>query len=71
MSSSIFGNMNPIANAVEMAKKLTRGNATQAYRELYDSNAGFREFIKQNKGKSPEQVCRDNGIDINQIRQFL
>lgn len=71
MSSSIFGNTNPIASAVEMAKRVTRGNATSAYRELMDSNPSFREFMKQNRNKSPEQVCADNGIDINVIRQFM
>ena len=48
------------------------GNSGQAaYQALLRSNPQFSEFVRQNAGKSPEQIARENGIDLGQVMQLL
>jgi LysM repeat protein len=38
---------------------------------LMQSNPAFKRFIEANRGKSVEQIAQENGIDLEQIKQFL
>ena len=62
------GGMPSLANIFGMLKS---GNPEQIAVSLMQRNPQFKAFIDSNKGKSPEQVAQQYGIDINQImRQF-
>lgn len=34
-------------------------------------NPQFAEFLRQNQGKSPEQIAADYGIDMNLVRELM
>ena len=31
------------------------------------NNPRFRQFVEENKGKSPEQIAKEHGIDYNEV----
>lgn len=35
------------------------------------NNPKFRNFVEQNRGKTPEQIAIENGIDINSLRNLM
>ena len=43
---------------------LKSGNPEQIAQQMMQSNPRFKQFMEQNKGKSPEQVAKENGIDL-------
>lgn len=62
MASSLFGGVqkpNPLRSAM------------QAVNMMHNANPQFAEFINANKGKSPEQIASEHGIDINAIKQMF
>ena len=34
-------------------------------------NPQFAKFLRQNQGKSPEQIAADYGIDMNLVRELM
>lgn len=61
-------NFAQIANIVRMLKS---GNPEQIAQSLMQQNPQFKAFVEANKGKSPEQVARENGVDFNQIMGMM
>lgn len=35
------------------------------------NNPQFKEFCEKNKGKTPEEICKDYNLDWNTVRVFL
>ncbi len=62
---------NSILNTLNQLKKVTGGDPEAAYNVLLNSNSQFRSFVEKNKGKSPEQIARENGIDFGMIQNLL
>lgn len=60
--------MGQVANLVKM---LRSGNPEQIAQQMMQSNPQFRQFVEQNKGKTPEQVAREHGFDLNQIKSMM
>lgn len=60
--------MGQIANVMRMLKS---GNPDQIGQQMMQSNPQFRQFMEQNKGKTPEQVAKENGIDLNQFKNMM
>lgn len=73
--------MNPLLNAMngnrgnnglaQILSMLKSGNPEQIAQNLIQRNPQFKEFMEANKGKTPEQVARENGIDFSQIKNML
>lgn len=72
--------MNPLLNAMNGNKgngmagilsMLKSGNPEQIAQNLMQRNPQFKTFMEANKGKTPEQVARENGIDFSQIKNML
>lgn len=61
-------NANPMLNIIKMLKS---GNPAQIGASLMQQNPQFAAFMQQNKGKTPEQVAKENGIDMGQIMGML
>lgn len=40
-------------------------NPQDAFQNMMQSNPRFAEFVNANKGKTPEQVAREHGIDLS------
>lgn len=64
MGGQMGGNLSQIAGIVRMLKS---GNPEQIAQSLMQQNPQFRAFVEANKGKSPEQVARENGVDLGQL----
>ena len=66
--------LNPLAmmGQLQNIQKLMQGNNPNAvYNYMIKNNPQFAQFVEANKGKSPEQIAQENGIDLNQIRRFF
>lgn len=72
--------MNPILSALNQQtqnpltqiKSLLSGkNPDAVFSDLMQNNSQFRTFVEQNKGKSAEQIAKENNIDINMIKAML
>lgn len=55
---------NPIANILQMLKS---GDPNQIAARLMQSNPLFKQFVEANKGKTPEQVASEHGVNLSQI----
>ena len=55
-------NQNPI---MQLMQTLRSGNSEQIFNNLMQNNPQFRQFMQANQGKTPEQVAREKGIDLN------
>ena len=56
-----------IGNVINLCK----GNPNAFFNQLMSSNPAFRNFVNTNQGKAPEQIARENGIDINAVYQMM
>lgn len=68
MMGNNIPNANPMLNIIKMLKS---GNPNQIAQSLMQQNPQFAAFMQQNKGKTPEQVAKENGIDMGQIMGML
>lgn len=41
------------------------------YENMLRDNPEFRNFVDANKGKTPQQIAADYGLDFNVVRQAL
>lgn len=65
------GSNNKMAQAMQVMKMLRSGNPEQIAQQMMQSNPQFRQFVEANKGKTPEQVAREYGVDLNQIKSMM
>ena len=61
-------NNNPI---MQFMQTLKNGNDEQIFNGLMQNNPQFRAFMEQNKGKTPEQVAKENGVDLNAYLKMM
>lgn len=60
---------NNLLSQISQIKNMVAGkNPDTMFSELYNNNPQFRQFVDANKGKSPEQIAQENGIDINLLK---
>ena len=57
----------PQNNLVNIIQMLKSGNPEQIAMNLMQRNPNFKAFVDANRGKSPEQVAKENGIDLNAV----
>lgn len=65
------GSNNKMAQAMQVMKMLRSGNPEQIAQQMMQNNPQFRQFVEQNKGKTPEQVAKEHGIDLNQFKNMM
>lgn len=63
-----LSNLAQISNIINM---LRSGNPQQIAINLMQKNPQFKNFINLNKGKSPDQVANEYGINLNQLIEQL
>ena len=64
---------NPLAMMGQLKQMLAmiRGQDPRQVAQLMaQRNPQFAEFLRQNQGKSPEQIAADYGIDMNLVREL-
>ena len=62
---------NKMSQIMQVMKMLRSGNPDQIAQQMMQSNPQFRQFVEQNKGKTPEQVAQEYGIDLNQFKGMM
>lgn len=62
---------NKMGQVASLMKVLQSGNPERVFQQMMQNNPQFRQFVEQNKGKTPEQVARENGIDLNQFKNMM
>lgn len=55
----------------QMLGMLRGQNPQQVAKAFAQKNPQFAEFLRQNQGKSPEQIASENGIDMNFVRELM
>ena len=63
--------MNKMGQVANLMKMLRAGNPDQIAQQMMQSNPQFRQFVEANKGKTPEQVAQEHGIDLNQFKGMM
>lgn len=63
-SSGAFGNLDAIRGMVG-------GNPAAFAQRLMSTNPTFAQFVRQNQGKTPEQIASENGIDYGALRRYM
>lgn len=63
--------VNKMGQVASLMKMLQSGNPEQAFQHMMQNNPQFRQFVEANKGKTPEQVARENGIDLSQFKNMM
>ena len=61
----------PQNNLVNIIQMLKSGNPEQIAMNLMQRNPQFKAFVNANRGKSPEQVAKENGIDLSQFKNMF
>ena len=65
---------NPLAMMGQLKQMIAmiRGQNPQMLAQTFaQRNPQFAEFLRQNQGKSPEQIAADYGIDMNMVRELM
>lgn len=65
---------NPLAMMGQLKQMvgMIRGQDPRQVAQLMaQRNLQFAEFLRQNQGKSPEQIAADYGIDMNFVRDLM
>lgn len=70
MPSSIFGNQNQGrgSDLHSLLDAMRTGDPAALAQQMMESNPQFRQFVEQNKGKSPDQIAREHGFDLGKFR---
>lgn len=63
--------MNKMGQVANILKMLRSGNPEQIAQQMMQNNPQFRKFVEANKGKTPEQVAREYGVDLNQLKSMM
>ncbi|WP_298626419.1 hypothetical protein [uncultured Senegalimassilia sp.] len=70
MASSLFPSSQ--GDPAKMAASAMRQQGPDAvFNSLMGSNPQFRQFVEQNRGKTPEQIAREHGIDFAALRSRI
>jgi len=72
MASSLFRNgTNGILDKVDALRRMAGGNPDAFMQQLMRTNPQFAEFVNANRGKTPDQIASDYGIDIGLLRKYM
>lgn len=61
----------PQNNVLQTLNMIKNGDPEALYQKMMNENPRFRAFVEENKGKTPEQIARENGIDLLQVQNLL
>lgn len=64
--------MNQMMQTVNNLRKMMSGQDPNTVLQMMArQNPQFAQFLKDNQGKSPQQIAQDYGIDWNMVQGFL
>lgn len=62
---------NMLGRLAEIKQAVSGQNPEVLFGQMMQSNPAFASFVEANKGKSPEQIAQENGIDPALLRQLF
>ena len=66
------GTANSPLQMLSTLKQMMSGRSPESVMQgMMQSNPQFASFVNANKNKSPEQICRENGLNWDEIKCFL
>lgn len=57
-------NQNLLSQIQSINNMLNGKNPDELFKQLMQNNPQFRQFYEANKDKTPEQIAKENGIDL-------
>ena len=67
-----MNNMRQMMQMVNGIKQMMNGQNPDTVMKLFSQkNPQFAQFLRDNQGKSPQQIAQDYGIDWGMIQGFL
>ena len=67
-----MNNMRQMMQMVNGIKQMMNGqNPDTAMKLFAQKNPQFAQFLRDNQGKSPQQIAQDYGLDWNMVHGFL
>ena len=72
VSMGPMNNMRQMMQTVNGIKQMMNGqNPDTVIKMFAQKNPQFAQFLRDNQGKSPQQIAQDYGIDWNMVQGFL
>ena len=67
-----MNNMRQMMQMVNGIKQMMNGQNPDTVVKLFSQkNPQFAQFLRDNQGKSPQQIAQDYGLDWNMVQNFL
>ena len=67
-----MNNMRQMMQMVNGIKKMMNGQNPDTVMKLFaQKNPQFAQFLRDNQGKSPQQIAQEYGLDWNMVQGFL
>ena len=67
-----MNNMRQMMQMVNGIKQMMNGQNPDTVMKLFSQkNPQFAQFLRDNQGKSPQQIAQDYGLDWNVVQGFL
>ena len=67
-----MNNMRQMMQMVNGIKQMMNGQNPDTVMKLFaQKNQQFAQFLRDNHGKSPQQIAQDYGLDWNMVQGFL
>lgn len=60
-------NQNLLSQIQSINNMLNGKNPDELFKQLMQNNPQFRQFYESNKDKTPEQIAKENGIDLTNL----
>ena len=67
-----MNNMRQMMQMVNGIKQMMNGQNPDTVMKMFaQKNPQFAQFLRDNQGKSPQQIAQDYGLDWNMVHGFL
>ena len=67
-----MNNMRQIMQMVNGIKQMMNGQNPDTVMKMFaQKNPQFAQFLRDNQGKSPQQIAQEYGLDWNMVQGFL
>ena len=72
MMTRLNSGRNGMLEKINAVKQMISGqNPGSVYTMMMNTNPQFRSFVEQNKGKTPQQIAGENGIDYTLVQKLF
>ena len=69
MLGSMHQGTSLVGRVAEVRRMLNGQGPEVLFNRMMQNNPAFAQFVQENRGKSPEQLAQEYGIDLRQIMQ--